>query len=157
MGTGGHTDRCCSLPQKHLACPAQDVLGWGEAVSRLWEPNTASVEQSNKYSICVMMPCHRLPQTLQKVECSGGWRVAEHIREKSHYTVFTGILISFRSFINFSSDTLPVTKMTVLSALHNIKWQGNCFSFYLPCVTAEFCHNGHYTTVFTYKKHNGRL
>lgn len=120
-GTGGHTDRCCSLPQKHLACPAQDVLGWGEAVSRLWEPNTASVEQSNKYSICVMMPCHRLPQTLQKVECSGGWRVAEHVREKSHYTAFTGILISFRSFVNFSSDTLPVTKMTVLSALHSIK------------------------------------
>lgn len=46
-GTGGHTDRCCSLPQKHLACPAQDVLGWGEAVSRLWEPNTESVEQTN--------------------------------------------------------------------------------------------------------------
>lgn len=40
-GTGGHTDPCCSLAQKHLACPAQDVLGWGEAVSRLWEPNTA--------------------------------------------------------------------------------------------------------------------
>ena len=47
--------------------------------------------------------------------------MAEHVREKSHYTAFTGILISFRSFVNFSSDTLPVTKMTVLSALHSIK------------------------------------
>lgn len=29
-GTGGHIDRCCSLPQKHLACRGQDVLGWGK-------------------------------------------------------------------------------------------------------------------------------